>query len=212
MKTHCQILTSCSGTLHSFRCAYVLCLDCSAAPVALPLLCWPPQARPHATTRSLLQVVAAQLFQHPFIPGNRGWQKELTPSFHIKKKSMGGDYLVLAPLTLRFCTTAHGHPRALSRQGEGERTARTGLEELTPETSHHVCRVRNARLPVPALLRTAHQRDTSETPLGRAPFNCTVPGSRAYSSHFWCAHIQRFLSKNLLVFTCYQTSYFNATY
>jgi len=39
----------------------------------------------HPMPSLMLQVVAAQLFQHPFRSGNGEWQKELTPSFHIKK-------------------------------------------------------------------------------------------------------------------------------
>lgn len=55
---------------------------------SLPFLHCPPHAWPHAGC-SLLQVVAAQLFQHPFTPGNEEWQKELTPSFNIKKNKGG---------------------------------------------------------------------------------------------------------------------------
>lgn len=135
----------------------------------LPFLYCPPHAQPHATVYSLLQVVAAQLFRHPFRSGNREWQKELAPSFHITKKKNGGGgaCLVLAQLTLRFRKTAHCHPRN-NRLGEGE-----GNRQLPPvwkssaifATSHwsSTSRVRewDTKPLASLLLRSAQQRDTS---------------------------------------------------
>lgn len=68
-----------------FSDALCLAVASSSSCHALSLYC-PPHARPHATVYSLLQVVAAQLFRHPFRSGNTEWQKELAPSFHITKK------------------------------------------------------------------------------------------------------------------------------
>lgn len=195
MKTHRKILISCLMTLHSFRCAYLLCLDSSAVPVTLPFLCWPPQARPHATTCSLLQVVAAQLFQHPFISGNREWQKELTPSFHTKeKKFRGGDYLVLAQVTLSFCKTAHGPPGTTRwpelAKGRVTRQLAPAWRSSAPQkppagTAHHVCRMRNTKLLAPVRLSTAHQRDMP----------CLIGHSRLQASGLR-AHISGVLTLN----------------
>lgn len=70
----------------------------------------------------MLQVVAAQLFQHPFRPGNEGWQKESTTSFYAKKKKKD---IALAQQKQGFTeqlTASEGLASCLNWRGKGNQT------------------------------------------------------------------------------------------